>query len=79
MKESNQLGMPYGDKDDEATTIFLRQGQTYTAVGKLTNLSAKAKGGSDNGGGLFSMTFNEDAYKDFAEGQIYSLPLYPLR
>ena len=28
---------------------------------------------SDNGGGLFSMTFNEDAYKDFAEGQIYSL------
>lgn len=73
MKESNQLGMPYGDKDDEATTIFLRQGQTYTAVGKLTNLSAKAKGGSDNGGGLFSMTFNEDAYKDFAEGQIYSL------
>ena len=33
----------------------------------------KAKGGSDNGGGLFSMTFNEDAYKDFAEGQIYSL------
>lgn len=72
MTESNRLGMPYDDKDD-ATTIFLRQGQTYTAVGKLTNLSAKAKSGNDNGGGLFSMTFNEDAYKEFAEGQIYSL------
>lgn len=44
MTESNRLGMPYDDKDD-ATTIFLRQGQTYTAVGKLTNLSAKAKSG----------------------------------
>lgn len=69
MKESNQLGKPNGN----ATTIFLRQGQTYTAVGDLTALSAKAKSEANYGGGLFSMTFNKDAYKKFAEGQIYSL------
>ena len=71
MKESNQLGLP----DGNAKTIFLRQGQTYIEVGDLTDLSAKAKTETetDNGGGLFSMTFKEDAYKEFAEGQIYSL------
>ena len=69
MKGSNQLGKPNGD----ATTIFLRQGQIYTEVGDLTALFAKAKSEKDYGGGLFSMTFNEDAYKEFAEGQIYSL------
>ena len=65
MKGSNQLGKPNGD----ATTIFLRQGQIYTEVGDLTALFAKAKSEKDYGGGLFSMTFNEDAYKEFAEGQ----------
>lgn len=71
MKESNQLGLP----DGNAKTIFLRQGQTYIEVGDLTGLSAKAKTETetDNGGGLFSMTFKGDAYKEFAEGQIYSL------
>lgn len=69
MKESNQLGLP----DGNAKTIFLRQGQTYIEVGDLTALSAKAETETDNGGGLFSMTFNKDAYKEFAEGQIYSL------
>lgn len=69
MEESNQLGKPNGN----ATTIFLRQGQTYIEVGNLTALSAKAETETDNGGGLFSMTFNKDAYKEFAEGQIYSL------
>ena len=69
MEESNQLGKPNGN----ATTIFLRQGQTYIEVGDLTALSAKAETETDNGGGLFSMTFKEDAYEKFAEGQIYSL------
>lgn len=69
MEGSDQLGKPNGN----ATTIFLRQGQTYIEVGNLTALSAKAESGNDNGGGLFSMTFKEDAYKEFAEGQIYSL------
>lgn len=71
MKESNQLGLP----DGNAKTIFLRQGQTYIEVGDLTALFAKAKTETetDNGGGLFSMTFKKDAYKEFAEGQIYSL------
>lgn len=69
MKESNRLSVPYGN----ATTIFLRQGQTYTAVGRLTNLSAKAKSETENGGGKFSMIFNENAYQHFAEGQIYAL------
>ena len=69
MKKSNQLGKPNGN----ATTIFLRQGQTYIEVGDLTALSAKAETETDNGGGLFSMTFKEGAYEKFAEGQIYSL------
>ena len=69
MEESNQLGKPNGN----ATTIFLRQGQTYIEVGDLTALSAKAETETDNGGGLFSMTFKEGAYEKFAEGQIYSL------
>lgn len=69
MEGSDQLGKPNGN----ATTIFLRQGQTYIEVGNLTALSAKAESENDNGGGLFSMTFNENAYKEFAEGQIYSL------
>lgn len=69
MKESNQLGLP----DGNAKTIFLRQGQTYIEVGNLTALSAKAETETDNGGGLFSMTFKGDAYEKFAEGQIYSL------
>ena len=69
MEKSNQLGKPNGN----ATTIFLRQGQTYIEVGDLTALSAKAETETDNGGGLFSMTFKEGAYEKFAEGQIYSL------
>ncbi|KDS36402.1 hypothetical protein M091_1205 [Parabacteroides distasonis str. 3776 D15 i] len=69
MEKSNQLGKPNGN----ATTIFLRQGQTYIEVGNLTALSAKAETETDNGGGLFSMTFKEGAYEKFAEGQIYSL------
>lgn len=69
MKKSNQLGKPNGN----ATTISLRQGQTYIEVGDLTALSAKAETETDNGGGLFSMTFKEGAYEKFAEGQIYSL------
>ena len=69
MEGSDQLGKPNGN----ATTIFLRQGQTYIEVGNLTELSAKAKSEANYGGGLFSMTFNENAYKEFAEGQIYSL------
>lgn len=69
MEESNQLGKPNGN----ATTIFLRQGQTYIEVGDLTALSARAETETDNGGGLFSMTFKEGAYEKFAEGQIYSL------
>lgn len=36
-------------------------------------MSAKAETETDNGGGLFSMTFEEGAYEKFAEGQIYSL------
>lgn len=39
----------------------------------MTALSAKAETETDNGGGLFSMTFEEGAYEKFAEGQIYSL------
>ena len=69
MEGSDQLGKPNGN----ATTIFLRQGQTYIEVGNLTALSAKAETETDNGGGLFSMTFEEGAYEKFAEGQIYSL------
>lgn len=69
MEGSDQLGK----LNDNATTIFLRQGQTYIEVGNLTELSAKAKSEANYGGGLFSMTFKEDAYKKFAEGQIYSL------
>lgn len=69
MEGSDQLGKPNGN----ATTIFLRQGQTYIEVGNLTALSAKAESENDNGGGLFSMTFEKDAYEKFAEGQIYSL------
>ena len=60
MKKSNQLGKPNGN----ATTIFLRQGQTYIEVGDLTALSAKAETETDNGGGLFSMTFKEGAYEN---------------
>ena len=57
MTESNQLGLP----ESNTTDIFLRQGATYTKVGNLTKLSAKAKseneaGETDYGGGLFSMT-----------------------
>ncbi|MFR1752533.1 MAG: hypothetical protein ACLUWB_06150 [Parabacteroides distasonis] len=75
MQTSNQLGLPSGN----ATTIFLRQGQTYTEVGNLTRLSAKPQskndttGEIDNGGGSFSMTFNDNAYQQFNEGQIYAL------
>ena len=69
MEGSDQLGKPNGN----ATTIFLRQGQTYIEVGNLAALSAKAETETDNGGGLFSMTFEEGAYEKFAEGQIYSL------
>lgn len=75
MQTSNQLGLPSGN----ATTIFLRQGQTYTEVGNLTRLSAKPQskndttGEIDNGGGSFSVTFNNNAYQQFAEGQIYAL------
>lgn len=75
MKTSNQLGLPNGN----ATAIFLRQGSTYTEVGNLTKLSAKPQskndttGEIDNGGGLFSMTFNDNAYQQFNEGQTYAL------
>lgn len=75
MQTSNQLGLPSGN----ATTIFLRQGQTYTEVGNLTRLSAKPQskndttGEIDNGGGSFSMTFNDNAYQQFNEDQIYAL------
>lgn len=74
MTESNQLGLPKGN----ATGIFLRQGTIYTKVGNLTKLSAKAKskneaGETDYGGGLFSMTFDGNAYTNFDEGQIYAL------
>ena len=75
MQTSNQLGLPSGN----ATTIFLRQGQTYTEVGNLTRLSAKPQskndtsGEIDTGGGSFSMTFNDNAYQQFNEGQIYAL------
>ena len=75
MQTSNQLGLP----SSNATTIFLRQGQTYTEVGNLTRLSAKPQskndttGEIDNGGGSFSMTFNDNAYQQFNEGQIYAL------
>lgn len=72
MPESNRLGMPYGNKDD-ATTIFLLQEQKYTAVGKLTALSAEAETETGNGGGLFSMTFYDNAYQHFKEGQTYTL------
>lgn len=60
MEGSDQLGKPNGN----ATTIFLRQGQTYIEVGNLTALSAKAETETDNGGGLFSMTFEEGAYEN---------------
>ena len=74
MTESNQLGLP----ESNTTDIFLRQGATYTKVGNLTKLSAKAKskneaGETDYGGGLFSMTFDDKAYTNFDEGQIYAL------
>ena len=74
MTESNQLGLPQSNTTD----IFLRQGATYTKVGNLTKLSAKAKskneaGETDYGGGLFSMTFDDKAYTNFDEGQIYAL------
>ena len=74
MTESNQLGLPKGN----ATGIFLRQGTIYTKVGNLTKLSAKAKskneaGETDYGGGLFSMTFDGNAYTNFDEGQTYAL------
>lgn len=75
MQTSNQLGLPSGN----ATTIFLRQGQTYTEVGNLTRLSAKPQSKNDTtseidyGGGSFSMTFNDNAYQQFNEGQIYAL------
>ena len=44
----------------------------------MTKLSAKAKskneaGETDYGGGLFSMTFDGNAYTNFDEGQIYAL------
>lgn len=75
METSNRLGM-LASEGDEANSIYLRQGSTYTAVGKLTSLSAKKKVASneaDYGGGLFSMTFDEKAYQQFNEGQIYAL------
>lgn len=75
MGTSNRLGMLASEGKD-ANTIYLRQGSTYTAVGKLTSLSAKKKDASnaaDYGGGLFSMTFDENAYQKFNEGQTYAL------
>lgn len=75
MGTSNRLGMLASEGKD-ANTIYLRQGSTYTAVGKLTSLSAKKKDASneaDYGGGSFSMTFNNDAYQQFNEGQTYAL------
>lgn len=42
MGTSNRLGMLASEGED-ANTIYLRQGSTYTAVGKLTSLSAKKK------------------------------------
>lgn len=70
MTESNQLGLPQSN----AKTIFLRKGQAYTAVGTLTSLSAKVKSENEEvGGGLFSMTFNNNAYQQFNEGQTYAL------
>lgn len=70
MTESNQLGLPQSN----AKTIFLRKGQAYTAVGTLTSLSAKVKSENEEvGGGSFSMTFNNDAYQQFNEGQTYAL------
>ena len=52
MQTSNQLGLPSGN----ATTIFLRQGQTYTEVGNLTRLSAKPQSKNDTTGEEFPMT-----------------------
>lgn len=75
MGTSNRLGM-LASEGNEANTIYLRQGSTYTAVGKLTSLSAKKKdngSATDYGGGSFSMTFDENAYQKFNEGQTYAL------